>query len=227
MKSIPIIKRPLNGLYISIEGLDGSGKSTLINKIIQFFNSMNNGIYRDKISNNSFKFDVLCKNFYRNNKEAAPISIALNKISNILFLNETEISSDLKDGKIVITDRNIDSPILYHTILYIREDFDENYATELYSKILRLIKTITYLPDKTFILDLDFDICKRRIEERDKMSLSQEKITFLKRVHSSFQNIKDKDRFVRIKEFNEIINFILNYLKIPNAKEKITKVLYQ
>lgn len=192
-------------MLITFEGIDGSGKSTQAKRLYEKLKSLGYkvSLYRDPGSTDlAERLRNLILDF-----DLDPITE--------LFLFETARSSlvaekilpDLKEGKIVLVDRFIDSTVAY-----------QGYGREINLGTVNLLNHIATKgrkPDITFLLNVPIELAlsrikgkKTRFEDRD----------YLRRVRDGYLLLahEEKERIVVIdgtKEEEEIQGEILNHLK--------------
>ena len=180
------------GLFISFEGPEASGKSTQI-KLLQKF-----------LKNNNIPFIVTRE------PGGTPISEKLRKIildkkqlisttEEILLLMSSRlnhinrvINPALKEGKIVITDRFADSTFVY-------QGFVNNYGLK---RTMNLHKELldNFLPTKTFLFLLPISEINKRLKKR-KITNKYDKIDILfhSKVVSGYKKLsKNNKRFIKI-----------------------------
>lgn len=148
------------GLFISIEGPDGSGKTTQINLLRDFL-----------IDNNVYDFEIIFT------REPGGTTIG-EKIRDIILDNshtemddlteamlyaaaraqhvEEVIKPALREGKLVICDRFVDSSIAYQEY---GRNLGENVST------INKIAVNHTMPYRTIFIDLDPELARNRIEE--------------------------------------------------------------
>lgn len=183
------------GLFISFEGPDGSGKSTQINFLKDYF------------ANNNVSF------VFTREPGGTPIGEALREIilspqydemSNITetllyAASRAQLVSEiikpaLNRGDIVICDRYIDSSIAY-------QGFGRNLGKSVAD--INSFAIDGLMPDLTFLISINPEIGMSRIEcsERSELDrLEQEKIEFHRKVHQGYIKIasQNKNRIVLI-----------------------------
>ncbi|MCD7780542.1 MAG: dTMP kinase [Candidatus Gastranaerophilales bacterium] len=185
------------GLFITFEGADGSGKTTQLNKIKTFL--------EDK------GFDVTVT------REPGALDIGQkirdillhcegnvsDKCEMFLFLAdraqhaETFIKPALKEGKIVLCDRHTDSTVAY-------QGYGRGQDIELLKK-LNSIAVDGLTPDLTLLYDIDTQTAQQRIiREKDRMETAG--IEFHKKVRNGYLELykENPDRIKLINANNSI-----------------------
>lgn len=200
------------GLFISIEGLDGSGKTTQVRHIQDYFEKRNRKTFLlrepggteigEKIR------DILLD--AKNTEMDSVAEMLLFAASRAQIMAEKVIPA-LEEGWIVICDRFIDSSIAYQG--YGRQlDIDEVYAVN-YTAVRHI------LPDITFFLDQHPDTSLRRRMETSKADrLENEKMVFHNRVYMGYKELCKRypDRIKIIDAGNgidEISSEIIGYIE--------------
>jgi dTMP kinase len=171
------------GLFISIEGLDGSGKTTQVKHIQEYLHSKNikTLLLREpggtKIGEKVR--DILLD--ARNTEMDSVAEMLLYASSRAQIMAEKVIPA-LEDGIAVICDRFIDSSIAYQG--YGRQ-LDIN---EVYNVNFTAVRHI--LPDITFFLDQHPDTSLRRRKEASTADrLENEEMEFHKRVYMGYKEL--------------------------------------
>jgi len=195
--------------YIAIEGIDGSGKTTIANLLYNELSKRYNKI-------------ILIKEPYDNDLSKKIKEIILKEheknldygyLLALLFTADRSIKNiDLKKylniDYIVISDRSIYSTFSYQ-ILY--EGMDIEWLKCVSKYIIR--------PDITFILDVDPKIAVERINLRSKNITSYENIEFLRKVRENFLKLREifpNDNIIYIngeEKPEEILKKILNIIE--------------
>ncbi|MGC9132879.1 MAG: dTMP kinase [Nanopusillaceae archaeon] len=192
--------------YIGIDGIDGSGKSTIVNLLkgylekngYKVFIKKEPGPLRDKI------IEIIGKPHEENLEYGVTLALlftADRQIQNI------QLNKMLNEGYIVISDRTIYSTFSYQSLY---ERFDINWLKEISKYIKR--------PDITFVLDLSAEEAMRRIGNRNSEKTYYERKEALEKIRKKFlelKNIFPEDNIIYIdatKKPEEILNEILSYL---------------
>ena len=209
-------------MFITFEGGEGSGKSSVINEIEKLL--INDGI----------------DNFIRT-REPGGIDIAesirgillnkknknMDKITEALLFAASrrqhlveKIKPALDQGKIVMCDRFVDSSIVY-----------QGMAREIGAKKVLDINKLAiedYFPDITFLLDLDPNIGQERINknsQREVNRLDLEKIEFHEKIRKGYLKLakSNPDRFIVIDANNDIKSISEKIYKIIKEKIEISE----
>lgn len=201
-------------LFISIEGPDGSGKTTIAKMVV------------DKLNNEGYK------TLYT--REPGGVKIAENIRDIILDVKNTNLDARceallyaasrrqhlvekvipaLNDGYIVISDRFVDSSLAYQG--YARGiGIDEVYSINMFA----IDKA---WPDLTILLDISPSVGLKRIMENRQNEINRldlEDINFHNKVHQGYEIIKEKykDRITLVdanKSVDEVFNQVYKLVK--------------
>ncbi len=202
-------------LLISFEGIDGCGKTTQIDLLVDKLRSknMNCKVLRepgDTSISNKIREILLDKN-----NEICPESETLLFLAARSQLVREKIIPNIKKGNIVICDRYLDSTLAYQGY---GRGLDKNMINNL-----NLFAINKMLPTLTFILDIDPKIAYDRIIKKDIDRMESGGVDFLNNISNGYKIIaksnpgrckiimcKDKDKYV-IHE--EILNIINDYIE--------------
>ena len=170
-------------MLITFEGIDGSGKTTQAKKLYEFLNSIGKpaSLYRDP---GSTPLAEEIRRIILNYQMDSTTELLLFASARSSLVWE-RIFPDLRDGKIVIVDRFIDSTTAYQG--YGREI---NLGTV---NILNHIATRGRKPDITFILNVSLETALERLKKAGK-STRFEDPEFLKKVRSAFILIHKQEK---------------------------------
>lgn len=206
------------GLFITLEGADGSGKTTQMDRIVQFF-EQNKIDYivtrepggmdlgqkiRDILLNYDGEVDSTCEMFLYLADRAQHM--------------QTKIKKALADGKVVLCDRHTDSTLAYQG--YARGlDIDE-------INLLNNIATRGKKPDLTLLFDVDTSVAMQRVGNRaDKDRMESEGAKFHQKIRQGYLEIAKKEP-ERIKVVNsnldieavwsQVRNFLRDFLNLQS-----------
>jgi len=146
-------------LLITFEGIDGSGKTTLIN-------NLKKSGELDLVTHNWRDTDLGQKIWNLINETRAEEKKSLPSIWVYIFLifsafdelNQKVIKPGLRENKVVIIDRYIDSTFVYQGL---EGGLGVNIVREIAEKTIDL-----FLPDITFVLDIDPRLAQERLTKR-------------------------------------------------------------
>ena len=198
------------GLFITMEGPDGSGKSTQIQYLKAYFEANNIPCLFTREPGGTMIGEKL-RNIIldKENAEMCDMAEALLYAASRAQHVEELIKPALAEGKVVVCDRFIDSSIAY-----------QGYGRFL-GDAVRVINEYAVsgcMPDVTFLMELDPSIGKSRIREDVQDRLELEKIEFHNRVFEGYQEIAKlyAGRFVCVnaaRDKEEIRDEIIGYLE--------------
>jgi len=204
--------------FITLEGGECSGKTTVINEIckvlekknIDFITTREPGGIRIAEDIRNIILDV------KNTDMTPECEALLYAASRMQHLSQKVIPA-LKEGKVVICDRFLDSSLAY-----------QGYARGLgMDKVLNINSfALDYLPDLTIFIDVTPDVALKRMSNKDRDGkcdrLDQEKIDFHERVYEGYHKVLEMypERIVRVDGnkpladvVNDCINIVLKYLE--------------
>ena len=198
-------------MFITFEGIEGSGKSTQIQLLKEFFEKKAQKAFFTKEPGSSEvgkKIRSILLN--KENKISPQTEIFLIFADRVQHVREI-IKPNLNEGKIVISDRYYDSSIAYQGQ---REGVDK---TEIY-ELINMLDLPT--PDITFLLDLPVDIGLKRAKNRASLDrFESEEISFHEGVRQNYLDLQEQNfqRIVKIdatQSPNEIFSNIIKRIKI-------------
>ena len=200
-----------HNLFIALEGIDGSGKSTQVKKLSEKLTAAGYKVYATFEPTDSF-IGSLIRDILKGNVKADHRTIAGLFVADRLdhLLNETNgIIKKLEEGYTVITDRYYFSSYAYHGT-HMNMDWVIN-ANAMSAELLR--------PDINIFIDVPPEICMQRLANRKMMEL-YETLENLNNVREkymeAFKKLNDKENIFSVngnKSFDEITNDIWNKLQ--------------
>ncbi len=201
----------MKGFLISLEGIDGSGKSTQARKLYKFLKEEGYevSLYRDP---GSTPLAEQIRELIINYSMDPTTELLLFESARSSLVWE-KIFPDLTSGKIVIVDRFIDSTTAY-----------QGYGREINLGTVSILNHIAIRgrkPDLTFILNLPLELALQRLEEQ---KTKFEEPNYLKKVRDGYLQIfySEKERDIRLIDasrseeevFEEIKTITLEKLKV-------------
>ncbi len=179
-------------LFISVEGPDGSGKSTQIEYIKKFCEAKGYDVILTREPGGTKIGEEIRKIILDvNNTEMSNIAETLLYAGARAQHVEEVIKPALKEGKVVICDRFVDSSLAY-----------QGYGRGLLEcvEVVNRYAVSGIMPDITFLLKAPFDVRNKRMENRDKDRLELEKYNFHEKVYKGYLELEKKypDRIMGI-----------------------------
>ncbi|EDS76352.1 thymidylate kinase [Clostridium botulinum C str. Eklund] len=205
------------GIFITLEGPEGSGKTTIV-KMIEEYLRENNIDYISTREPGGINISEQIRNVILNkdNTEMDPRTEALLYVASRRQHLAERVIPALKSGKVVICDRFVDSSLAY-----------QGYARGIGIDEVMEINEFAidgYMPDLTLYLDIEPEIGLNRISknsEREVNRLDLEKLDFHKKVREGYFKLLERypNRIKQInanqsvdKVFTEVKNFLKSVL---------------
>ena len=206
----------IKGKFITIEGCEGTGKSTQI-KLLEKNLKKKIKIKSTREPGGSFGAEQIRKLIFKSKRQNwSPITEALLHISARSDHLEKIIKPNLQKGTWVICDRFRDSTIAY-----------QGYGNGLKLNVLEIMQDSIFNKfhaDLTIILDMDVSKCLNRIKKRKSGIQKYEKmsINFHKKIRNGFLEIakKNKKRCFILNADEEAIKINKKILQIINKRFK-------
>lgn len=173
------------GKLITVEGIDGSGKTTQVKRLIDYLNlkGFQTILVREP---GGTEVGEAIRNILLN--------VEMNSVTELLLFMASRVENiklnvlpALKEGKVVVCDRFIDSTMAY-----------QGYGREVLSEVLYLQPLIDKLirPDHTLFLDLRLEDSIERMNKRigqDKDRLDSLDIEVKRRIYNGYQMAFESD----------------------------------
>ena len=180
------------GIFITLEGPDGAGKSTQVENIKSYFENAGREVVVSREPGGTPISEKL-RNIVLDNGNAEMDDITemfVYAAARAQHVSE-KIRPALDKGSVVVCDRFVDSSIAY-----------QGYGRNLGDQVGEVNRYATggLEPDVTFFMDLDPEIGRSRIGKDVRDRLEQQKLEFHYRVYDGYKAICEKypERVVRI-----------------------------
>ena len=180
------MSKPYKGFFITIEGGDGCGKSTLTVKLVDALQKQGYSVIKTREPGGSPLSEKI-----RELVLSPTIDVKIGERSELLlFLAarlehiEEKILPALREGKVVVCDRFNDSSIVY-------QGCARHHGMEYVENICHLACN-GLKPDFTLFLDLDPEEGLKRLQAGAFDRLDQEKLQFHKEVRHGYLHLADK-----------------------------------
>lgn len=183
-----------NGFFITLEGGEGAGKSTLARRLQAELEKAGYRVVLTREPGGSFLGESIRKILlHPGEKRIAPFAeLLLFLAARAQHLQEV-IAPALAQGKIVISDRFSDSTFVYQGIARV------GVPQETVVRFCRDVEGV-YTPHLTFLLDISPEVGLRRARHRVLDRIEQEGLAFHQAIRQGFleQAAKEKERMVVI-----------------------------
>lgn len=192
--------------FITFEGIDGSGKTTVAKGIYEKLKSRNKDVVLTGEPTKTWIGDAVKRSYA---EDVSPFTEAL------LFLadraNHTlRIRKWLQEGRIVLCDRYCDSTYAYQAASL--EEVTQNAMEWLEN----LSAPFTLEPDLTILLLIEPSLGLDRIKNRSRKTRFEE-VDFLSKVQRNYLKLARKKRFVKVdasKAISEVIKEVIKILDL-------------
>lgn len=197
------------GYFITFEGGEGSGKTTIINEIEKHLKKKGLSIVLTRDPGGTKISEEIRKIILDNNNNAmnAKTEALLFAASRMQLLSEVIIPA-LKEDKVVLCDRFLDSSLVYQGIA--RDIGIDN--------ILNInLFALKCLPDLTIFIDVKPEVGMKRLEKsnRKKDRLEVEEMVFHQKVYQGYKEVATlyKDRIISINGNKKIEEILIDVKK--------------
>lgn len=180
------------GLFITFEGPDGSGKSTQIEYLREYFRENNiDAVFTREPGGTPISEKLREIILDKNNREMSDMTEALLYAASRAQHVEQLIRPAVEKGSIVVCDRFMDSSIAY-------QGYGRNLGDGV--RVINELAVNGCMPDLTFFMDLDPEIGKSRISEDVQDRLESEALEFHRKVYYGYKELAERysERFVVI-----------------------------
>ena len=173
--------------FITFEGIDGSGKSTILNRVKKQLKSQGFEVISTFEPTDSWlgKYVKKCIE-----TDSDPFVTSFTFISDRIE-HCRKIQKWLDEDKIVLCDRYADSTYAYQGAQF----------QGIMKNPIRWLKELSderiLMPDRTFVFIIDPEKSIARIKNKDKL-ISFEQISFLKKVHKNYLKLAVGDQFYKL-----------------------------
>ena len=197
-------------MFISFEGIEGSGKSSLIKNLKNYYKNHALDVFFTKEPGGTELGEKIREILLDPTSEIDPSSELFLLMADRVHHVKNKINPNLNENKIVFCYRYIDSTIAYQGG---GRDLDDK-------DIERMIKMLKLpIPDLTILLDVPVETGLMRAKERSELDrFEKEDIDFHKKIRQSYLNLQKKypDRIIIFNASmneNDVFEEVLNYIK--------------
>lgn len=174
-------------MFISFEGIEGSGKSTLMAAVGDALQARGHQTVLTRDPGGTPAGDAVREIFLRTAASLTPVTEMLLVNASRAELVSQVIRPMLGEGVAVLCDRYVDSTLAY-----------QGYGRGLPLQLVRMTcaaATGGLMPDLTLYVDISYETSRRRVEQRARARdrMEQEQAGFFERVRSGFQALAERE----------------------------------
>lgn len=200
-------------MFITFEGGEGSGKTSVIREVETALLNRGYKVLSTREPGGSRVAEQIRAVILdsQNTEMTAATEALLFAASRVQHLEEKVLPA-LRDGKIVLCDRYVDSSLAYQA-----------YARDLGFDFVSKVNDFAFrhLPDITFFLDVEPEIGLKRIRQRDELNrLDKEKLSFHEKVREGYLKLLAMypERIVKIDANHNIQTTFSQIMRVLEAK---------
>jgi dTMP kinase len=196
-----------HGLYIAIEGIDGSGKTTQVERLVSELQKQGKEVVMTREPRKGVGLiGKLIEDILQGKAKISPVAFQYLFSADRQMHHQKLILPALQQGKVVVSDRCFWSAIPYG--LLDKEELIDNNSIEqelVAQSILSFYHEFT-VPDKTFYLDVSLDTAMERITEGDGANEIYEDRVKLKRAIEGYQwLLKEFEKEFTVIDANQLV----------------------
>lgn len=179
-------KNKLPGLFIAVEGIDGSGKTTQAQRVVEELKKRGHKTIYTKEPTTGVVGSLIREQILSGKIKVPPISIQY-LMSADRAIHQEEMEKDLKKGTIVITDRYFWSAVAYGIA-------DLGESPDYYLSALSVLSPYHQFmsPDVTFFLDIPLKSALSRIGGSEKHKEIYDNEFKLKRINKAYSYLRKR-----------------------------------
>ena len=190
---IELRKNTFGGLYIALEGIDGCGKTTQLDKLSEYFKKQGHEVVVTREPRKSGIIGDLVQKVLIGEEKLPSVSLQYLFSADRAANHHDVVLPSLKAGKVVITDRCFWSAIVYGILDRTGGDYDKSDADLLLmtQSILSMYHQFT-VPDFTFYLKIPLDESLKRLKGKKDAKEIYEEDDKIAKVLTGYEYLKSR-----------------------------------
>lgn len=164
---IDLKRNPYKGVYIAMEGIDGSGKTTQVEELTRYFKSKGKEVVATREPRKKGLIGDIVQKILTGKIKVSSVALQYLFSTDRVLHHEELVIPALKAGKIVITDRCFWSAIVYGILDRTGGKYD--YKSADFLLIAHSILSMYHqfmVPDYTFFLDISLKTALSRVSQK-------------------------------------------------------------
>ncbi len=216
--TIDLKKNPYPGLYIALEGIDESGKTTQVDHIAEYFENQGKKVVKTHEPRRDGAMGPLIDSILKGTVKIPAVAIQyLFAAQRATFLEEL-VTPALKEGAVVITDRSFWSSIPYGLLDKYESEKEENADQLLVALSILSMYHEFIAPDISFVLDVKAETAVERFKKMGRDPEIYEKKEKLEKLKEGYNFLLQKfpEEMIKInaeKGIEEVTQDILSEIK--------------
>lgn len=172
-------------MFISFEGIEGSGKSTQIDLLESHLKELGYKVAKLREPGGTLMGEKIRDIFLQDTSEKVdPITEAFLLYASRKHLDQNFLREKINQGYIVIADRYSDATVAYQC-------FGKGLEKDFIDLIHNSCNLLT--PDLTFYMDISTEMSKERISDREMDRMESESVEFFDRVRQGYLQIASEN----------------------------------
>lgn len=190
---IDLKRNPYKGLYICLEGIDGSGKTTQVEELAKYFEKKGKSVIRTREPRKEGIIGDIIQKVLTGKVKASSVALQYLFSADRSLHHEEIVIPALKSGKVVISDRCFWSAVVYGILDRMAKNYDYEMADVLLASQSILSMYHQFLvPDYTFLLRVSLRTAMSRIAKKDDVKEIYENREKLKKVIEGYDWLSKK-----------------------------------
>ena len=165
---IDLKKNPYKGKYIAVEGIDGSGKTSQVEKLVKYYRAQGKNVIQTREPRKTGVIGDIAQKVLSGEQKMSPLALQYLFATDRVLSQEEVIIPALKRGDIVISDRCFWSAIVYGILDRTGGKYDykeADFMLVVYSILSMYHRFI--VPDYTFYLKIPLATALSRLKKKD------------------------------------------------------------
>lgn len=185
-------RNTLGGRYIAVEGIDGSGKSTQVSLLKNYFEKQNREVVLTSEPQHGSAIEKMIRDAIQSKTHLPAAALQYLYSADRVINQESLVKPALQDGKVVLSHRVFWSAVPYGVMDKILEvkngtyDFNQSSQIMIAQGLLSMYHQFI-VPDKTFYLDIAVETAMDRLSHMDKTKEIYEKKDKLEKIHQGYK----------------------------------------
>lgn len=190
---IELKKNPYRGKYIAIEGIDGSGKTTQVEKIAEYFRKKGKNVIQTREPRKTGIIGDIVQKVLNKKLKMSALSLQYLFATDRVLSQEEVVIPALRRGDIVVSDRCFWSAVVYGILDRTGGNYDykeADFMLIVYSILSMYHQFIT--PDYTFYLKIPLQTALPRLKKKDDVKEIYEDKEKLRKVIEGYDWLNQK-----------------------------------